>query len=644
MSNPSLPQGLLMLSTVLGPATIMLMMAGAINPVLSIDMWQAYVLVVGPVSVYLIICFMTKPETQLNLAAVLSAIYSLVMMAVVVGTAVQVVEDTILSPNAIFLFMLVGIFILSAVFHPQEFICLLPGALYMLALPSAYVLLMIYAMCNLNIVSWGTRETSSLEKRAQQQNWQQGNHKQEGGFYNWMHKQEDESTCCGQFFKSIRRCCGAGGNDVNTEILRQVIEKLDKVEAGMRSVTVTSSVFQRNKVARESHRSTHSRKSNKSNKSIEDIEEEADNGDQSSSYDGYSDDSDMFVEEERDELINPRWIEDVNLKSGGVQYLPMREIEFWQRCIAKYLHPINPDKAQEAKIITDLKSLRNNIAFAFFMMNAFWMVIIFMLQRVKDRISITAPKLGGGELTVEPLGLIFLTVFAFIVLIQFLAMLRHRWGTLLHIIASTDLKVDKRKFNQKQAIRDMVEYAMKMQKLTGIEADDLTDFDYMSGTDSRAPSMQASNLYPHSVSRLSGRSLGSDRDSDSASQIAPRSRYSHIMMDNPGFIGDSSTPKPAGTSSAIESADESVKAVDVTNKKKGKSMKLGGKKKVTDKNALRRMFDKRYKRMIRSHSKKTGADPRSDPFSNKAINERRRAKKEEQKVEEIGATFNNFDS
>ncbi|XP_012941255.1 chitin synthase chs-2 [Aplysia californica] len=632
-------QGLLMLSTVLGPATIMLMMAGAINPVLSISLWQSYMLVVGPVALYLILCFITKSETQLNIAAVLSAIYSLLMMAVVVGTVVQVAEDSIVSPNAIFLFMLIAIFITSAAFHPQEFLCLLPGALYMLALPSAYVLLMIYAMCNLNVVSWGTRETSALERKAQLR--QRLTPKNSGGFYAWIHRQEEESACCGRFFRSIRRFCGSGGQDINTEILRQVIEKLDKVEAGMRTVTTGgTSAFVHNR-KRSSSRSRHSKKSSKSH--IKDIEEEADNGDASSSMSESLSEEEMYLEEDRDELINPKWLDDSCLKTGGVQYLPMREIEFWQRCIAKYLHPINPDKAVEAKITVDLKSMRNNVAFAFFMMNAFWMVIIFMLTRVKDRISLKIPKFGGGELSVEPLGLIFLSVFAFILLLQFAAMLRHRYGTLLHILASTELRVDKKKFNQKQAIRDIVEYAMRMQKLTGFD-EDLTDpdYEYMSSSESRPTSNMPSNMHSSSINCMSSRSLGME-DSDVPIQPVSESPYS-LMLDNPAFTGDNaSTPKPSGS----QSADEALKGDDDEKtpqpKKKGKSSKLGrSKSTMVDKNnTLRRQFEKRYKRMLRNHSAETGADPDFDPFVSRSLRETRRPRKRES-MEEVVARFNNF--
>ncbi|GFO13532.1 chitin synthase [Plakobranchus ocellatus] len=645
-------QGLLMLSTVLGPATILLMMAGAVNPVLNISLWQSYLLVVGPIAVFLVLCFITESNFQLFVAAVLSAIYSLLMMAVIVGTVVQIAEDSIISPNALFLFLMVAIFVVSAAFHPQEFMCLLPGALYFLALPSGYVLLMIYSMCNLNIVSWGTRETSSQEKKAQVQ--QRLESRNSNGFYAWIQRQEEENMCCGKFLRSWRRFCGSGGQDINTEILRQVIEKLDKVEAGMRSAqSGTSSSFQHSR-KRSSSRSRHSKKSNKSN--INDIEEEAENGDASSSSSDTFSDSEMFMDEERDELINPRWLDDEGLKNGEVQYLPMREIEFWQRCIAKYLHPINPDKTMEAKIAFDLRSMRNNIAFAFFMMNAFWMVIIFMSQRVKDRISIKIPRYGGGTLGIEPLGLIFLSVFAFILFLQFGAMLRHRYGTLLHILASTELRVSKGKFNQKKAIRDIVEYAMKMQKLTGFD-EDLTDqdYEYMSASESNPNSMQAS------VNYLSARTSGGLGNSAASVQPASDSPYS-LMLDNRGYMesnpklvvsldveaaGSSSAnsggagPSSGATDTSMNNCDEDGKGA--TGKKKGKQRLVRSKSTIVDRNnTLRRQFERRYRKMLRNHTAETGQDPSYDPFLTRSLRETRRNTKRES-MEDVVARFNNCD-
>ena len=44
-------------------------------------------------------------------------------------------------------------------FHMQEFMCVLHGFMYFLAIPSMSMLLMIYSLGNLHVTSWGTRES-----------------------------------------------------------------------------------------------------------------------------------------------------------------------------------------------------------------------------------------------------------------------------------------------------------------------------------------------------------------------------------------------------------------------------------------------------------------------------------------------------
>ena len=53
------------------------------------------------------------------------------------------------------------------------------------------------------------------------------------------------------------------------------------------------------------------------------------------------------AQEERDDLINPFWIEDRDLGRGEVDYLSGPEIQFWKDLIDKYLYPIDSDKAKE---------------------------------------------------------------------------------------------------------------------------------------------------------------------------------------------------------------------------------------------------------------------------------------------------------
>ena len=88
------------------------------------------------------------------------------MMAVLVGLVLQLNQDGWESPSSIFFLMTAGTFIFSAILHPQEFWCLPTGLIYYLTVPSMYLLLIIYSVCNLNNVSWGTREAPVKKKKA----------------------------------------------------------------------------------------------------------------------------------------------------------------------------------------------------------------------------------------------------------------------------------------------------------------------------------------------------------------------------------------------------------------------------------------------------------------------------------------------
>lgn len=79
-------------------------------------------------------------------------------MLVLVGLMVQMASNPIGFPTTIFFLFVSSIFVLAGILHPQELACLFCGFIYYLAIPSMYMLLNIYAIVNLHIVSWGTRE------------------------------------------------------------------------------------------------------------------------------------------------------------------------------------------------------------------------------------------------------------------------------------------------------------------------------------------------------------------------------------------------------------------------------------------------------------------------------------------------------
>jgi len=173
--------------------------------------------------------------------------------------------------------------------------------------------------------------------------------------------------------------------------------------------------------------------------------------------------------------------------------LDPRETKFFQEVIGRYLYPLVEDKDHQKKMVRDLKSLRNNSCFVFFMINTLWIVIIFSFQlvaeRIRDYVFIPIKRLNNEPLRFEPLGLGFLLFFASILLVQFVSMLWHRYGTLLHLLASTDLKICQRnngKTNRSHRrgdfttdnVEDAVEQVKVLQQLKGFDEEDLPEPDY----------------------------------------------------------------------------------------------------------------------------------------------------------------------
>jgi len=141
--------------------------------------------------------------------------YALVMMAVIVGTALQLGEDGLGSPSAIFLIAMMGSFIIAALLHPQEFSCIVYFGIYWLSIPSMYLLLILYSIINLNIVTWGTREVQvkrtkkemEAEKKAAEEAAKKNKQKSMLGFLqNWDPNDDNEEGSFELSFAGLFKC------------------------------------------------------------------------------------------------------------------------------------------------------------------------------------------------------------------------------------------------------------------------------------------------------------------------------------------------------------------------------------------------------------------------------------------------------
>ncbi|XP_058608280.1 chitin synthase chs-1-like isoform X3 [Onychostoma macrolepis] len=154
-----------MAASILGPATICLMISGSFVFILNMDKNIALALAIVPPTVYLILCFKLKSDTQIKIAAIMSVLYAFLMAGTILSIIGDLVKQkTFLTPSGLFLIGMVVFYIITAALHPQEFSLVIYGLLYFLCIPSGYLLLVIYSIVNMNNVTWGTRETGSQTK------------------------------------------------------------------------------------------------------------------------------------------------------------------------------------------------------------------------------------------------------------------------------------------------------------------------------------------------------------------------------------------------------------------------------------------------------------------------------------------------
>ncbi|XP_056135356.1 chitin synthase 1 [Lampris incognitus] len=152
-------------SSILGPASVTLMIAGAFQFVFKLSGTLSIIIAAIPPVVYMMICFFCKPNTQITIAAIMSVFYAFLMTASffsIIGD--MVVQGTFITPTGLFLVSMAIMYFVTAILHPEEFGLIIYGLMYFICIPSGYLLLTIYSLVNMNIVSWGTRESNNVDE------------------------------------------------------------------------------------------------------------------------------------------------------------------------------------------------------------------------------------------------------------------------------------------------------------------------------------------------------------------------------------------------------------------------------------------------------------------------------------------------
>ena len=164
-------QLLIILSTIISPATVILIMSSSLGRVFAVNQ-IALVTFLFLISVlYGLACVFTNQRTQLDFAKLLTQFFATLMAIAVVGVVKGIVTDVekFVENNAthnselpfaastFYTLFFALVFLITALLH-NELIVLIHSFWYLLGLPGGYLVLLIYSAANLNSTSWGTRE------------------------------------------------------------------------------------------------------------------------------------------------------------------------------------------------------------------------------------------------------------------------------------------------------------------------------------------------------------------------------------------------------------------------------------------------------------------------------------------------------
>ena len=178
-------QLLIVFSTLISPATVIILIVIGLKAVHAHLDDVALVVILTIVSVLFgVLCLYATEKTQLMAAKLLTFVFAIIMAVVISGIVTNSINSVVdgnphktngnfqfpVDISAVFTSTIILIFVFAGVFHISEFYCVFHMFWYWICLPSAYLFLIIYSICNINNEKWGTREAAN-PKGFESQSW-----------------------------------------------------------------------------------------------------------------------------------------------------------------------------------------------------------------------------------------------------------------------------------------------------------------------------------------------------------------------------------------------------------------------------------------------------------------------------------------
>ncbi|VDO29536.1 unnamed protein product [Onchocerca flexuosa] len=384
-----------------------------------------------PVFTFIILCFLADSNYQIIFAKFISVVYGFVMLAVAVATTNQIILETVLSPTPIFMLCMIGIFILAAMLHPQEFHNIFYGVIFFLMIPCTYIFMALYALINLNVINWGTREAASVAAGKHASDTELHDLLQRLGFYKVI-----------DFVRS--KPSGRSTTTANATEVQEIKKKVANMERELQSLKERDVSFPSVHFNTTATSHAHIRVLSVP-QALLNNQKKQDKDVMLSSSSSSTPLKTLISKENMNRFL---WMDTEYLQVCSRGKLNAAEDEFWNSMIEQYLKPLEITEEEMRRDVANLANLRNRIASSVLIVNGLLVLAVFLIQKHKEILSFQykpyegfewsklSKKTGKFELTdeplkVEPIGLFIIAFLLIILVVQTCGMFAHRINTLL---------------------------------------------------------------------------------------------------------------------------------------------------------------------------------------------------------------------
>ena len=112
-------QVIILIFTIIGPGMIFILLIAGTQTALGVEQTISIIINLILLLMFIIVCFVGKPDSQIFFAQILTLIYAMVMIAATLDMVVQIVFDRLSSPNLVPLCLVFGSILIAGLFHPQ---------------------------------------------------------------------------------------------------------------------------------------------------------------------------------------------------------------------------------------------------------------------------------------------------------------------------------------------------------------------------------------------------------------------------------------------------------------------------------------------------------------------------------------------